>query len=73
MSAALGIYGLIALIAVVGYAPLLRKTREALAEAGPRDPGVAHLLRRGNIMGGFLLVAVGIIVYLMVVKPVAPW
>lgn len=69
ISAALGLYVLMALIAIFAFTPTLRK-QIALVEAGEqRSEAHAALAKRSGMVGGILGVIVIAIVYLMVVKP----
>jgi uncharacterized membrane protein len=69
ISAALGLYVLMALIAIFAFTPTLRK-QIALVEAGEqRSKAHTALAKRSGMVGGILAVIVIAIVYLMVVKP----
>jgi uncharacterized membrane protein len=69
ISAGLGLFILVTLIALFGYTPTLRKQVE-LAEAGRLDsPEFTQLSKRGTLLGIILGVLVVIIVFLMVTKP----
>lgn len=69
ISAALGLYVVMALVAVTMFTPTLRK-QIALVEAGEqRSDAHATLARRSSLVGGVLALLVIAIVFLMVTKP----
>ncbi len=70
ISAALGLYVVMALVAILLFTPALRK-QIALVEAGDqRSEAHAALAKRSGMVGGILAVLVLAIVFLMVTKPV---
>jgi uncharacterized membrane protein len=70
LSAGLGIYIVLTLIALLAFTPTLRKQVE-LAEAGRQDaPEFASLAKRNRLLGALLGVLVVVIVFLMVTQPV---
>ena len=70
ISAALGLYVVMALVAILLFTPALRK-QIALVEAGDqRSEAHAALAKRSGMVGGVLAVLVLAIVFLMVTKPV---
>jgi len=69
ISAALGIYVVMALVAITIFTPTLRK-QIALVEAGEqRSDAHAALAKRSSMVGGVLALLVIAIVFLMVTKP----
>ncbi|MDQ3619778.1 MAG: DUF2269 domain-containing protein [Actinomycetota bacterium] len=70
ISAALGLYVVMALVAILLFTPALRK-QIALVEAGDqRSEAHEALAKRSGMVGGILAVLVLAIVFLMVTKPV---
>lgn len=70
ISAALGLFVVMALVAILLFTPTLRK-QIALVEAGDqRSEAHAALAKRSGVVGGILAVLVLAIVFLMVTKPV---
>ncbi|MDQ3728286.1 MAG: DUF2269 domain-containing protein [Actinomycetota bacterium] len=70
ISAALGLYVVMALVAILLFTPALRK-QIALVEAGDqRSEAHAALAKRSGMVGGVLAILVLAIVFLMVTKPV---
>nr|MBA2600271.1 DUF2269 family protein [Actinomycetota bacterium] len=70
ISAALGLYVVMALVAITIFTPALRK-QIALVEAGEqRSDAHAALAKRSGMVGGILALLVIAIVFLMVTKPV---
>lgn len=70
ISAALGLYVVMALVAILLFTPALRK-QIALVEAGDqRSEAHAALAKRSGVVGGVLAILVLAIVFLMVTKPV---
>lgn len=70
ISAALGLYVVMALVAITLFTPALRK-QIALVEAGEqRSDAHAALAKRSGMVGGILALLVIAIVFLMVTKPV---
>jgi len=69
ISAALGLYVVMALVAITIFTPTLRK-QIALVEAGEqRSDAHAALAKRSSMVGGVLALLVIAIVFLMVTKP----
>ena len=69
ISAALGLYVVMALVAVTLFTPTLRK-QIALVEAGEqRSDAHAALAKRSGMVGGVLALLVIAIVFMMVTKP----
>jgi uncharacterized membrane protein len=74
VAASLVLYALAALMGLLLYAPLLRRQRALLAEGGRADsPAFLALAKKGAAFGILVTLDVVAIVYLMVVKPTAPW
>lgn len=68
IDAAVVLYVILVLVALIGYSPTLKRQIAAL-ERGTNSPEYAQLSQRGNIIGIMLMIDVIIIVFLMVVKP----
>ncbi len=66
---ALILYATVALVGVLGFAPLLRRRIQLLESEGIDSPAYRAQARRGAILGIVAVVLVVIIVFLMVVKP----
>ena len=69
IAAALVLYVILVLVAVIGYSPTLKRQIAALESGGPTSAEYMQLNQRGNIIGIVLFVDVIVIVFLMVVKP----
>jgi uncharacterized membrane protein len=69
VSAALGLYVVVAAVGVLGYSPALRAQIEALDTHGPRSPEFAAAGRRATLAGTVTGVLVVVILFLMVTKP----
>ena len=69
IAAALVLYVILVLVALIGYSPTLKKQIAALESGGARSTDYLSLKQRSNIVGGLLMLDVIIIVFLMVVKP----
>ena len=69
IAAALVLYVILVLVALIGYSPTLKKQIAALESGGTKSSDYLGLKQRGNIIGGLLMLDVIIIVFLMVVKP----
>jgi uncharacterized membrane protein len=69
IGAALVLYVVLVLVAVIGYSPTLKRQVAVLADGGPSSPEYARLNQRGNIIGIVLMLDVIVIVFLMVAKP----
>jgi uncharacterized membrane protein len=69
IDAALVLYVILLVVAVVGYSPTLKRQIAALERGGTNSPEYRQLSQRGNVIGGVLMLDVIIIVFLMVVKP----
>ena len=65
---ALVLYVMIAIIGIVLYGPALRRQR-AEAEVDPTSDAYRSAAMRANLLGGFTVLAVFVIVFLMVFKP----
>jgi uncharacterized membrane protein len=66
---ALGLYGLLTVVAAAVFTPTLRKQIEALETEGRESATFAKLASRAQVTGIFLAVTVLAIVFLMVTKP----
>jgi uncharacterized membrane protein len=66
---ALGLYGLLLLVAAAVFTPTLRKQIEVLETGGRESAMYARLATRSQVTGIFLGVTVLAIVFLMVTKP----
>lgn len=69
IDAAIVLYVLLVLAAVIGYSPTLKRQIAALEKGGTTSVEYAQLSQRGNVIGLALMVDVVIIVFLMVAKP----
>ena len=69
IDAALVLYLILVLVALVGYSPTLKRQIAALSAGGTTSAQYARLSQRGSIIGVVLMLDVLIIVFLMVVKP----
>jgi uncharacterized membrane protein len=67
--AALVLYVILVLVALIGYSPTLKRQIAALEAGGPKSQDYSQLSQRGNIIGLVLMIDVVVIVFLMVVKP----
>lgn len=63
------LYAIAALLGIFAYAPLTRRQRQILAEAGFGSPAYSAIASRGRLLGLIVMLDVLIIVFLMVVKP----
>jgi uncharacterized membrane protein len=66
---AIGLYVVMAVIALFGYSPTLSRQIAVYESAGPDDPEFAALTVRGRLLGMLVGVLVLAIIVLMVVKP----
>jgi uncharacterized membrane protein len=66
---ALILYGVLALLAIFGYTPTLRKQIQLLESGGPNSPDYQAAAKRGMVLGIVLAVITVTIIFLMVVKP----
>jgi len=69
IGAAIVLYVILILVAVIGYSPTLKKQIAALGSGGSGSGEYARLNQRGNVIGIVLMLDVIVIVFLMVVKP----
>lgn len=69
LAAALTLWVILVLVALLVYTPTLRAQIRVLEDAGPTSAEFVALNRRGTIVGAMLGVAVVVIVFLMVTKP----
>jgi uncharacterized membrane protein len=69
VAAALVLYVLLVLVALIGYSPTLKRQIAALEAGGPDSQQYVQLSQRSTVIGIVLMVDVLIIVFLMVVKP----
>ena len=67
--AALVLYVIVVLLAILGYTPTLRRQIQTLESEGLASASYQSLARRGTMLGAVLGVLVITIVFLMVVKP----
>lgn len=69
IDAAIVLYVVLVLVAVIGYTPTLKRQIAALESGGTSSADYMQLSQRGNAIGLVLLVDVLVILFLMVVKP----
>lgn len=69
IAAALVLYVILVLVALIGYSPTMKRQIAALESGGPDSRQYLQLTQRGTIIGAVLMVDVLVIVFLMVVKP----
>jgi uncharacterized membrane protein len=69
LATALGLYGILVVLALALYTPTLRRQIAVLEAQGPTSPEYRRLVQRGTIVGAVLAVIVVAIVFLMVTKP----
>ena len=69
IAAALVLYLLLVLTALIGYTPTLKKQIAALGSGGTRSEEYVRLSQRSNAIGIVLMLYVIVILFLMVVKP----
>jgi uncharacterized membrane protein len=69
IAAALVLYVILVLVALIGYSPTMKRQIAALEAGGPTSQQYVQLTQRGTVIGAVLMVDVLIIVFLMVVKP----
>ena len=69
ISASLGLYVVMALIAILFFTPTLRKQIASVEAGDQRSEAHAALAKRSGMVGGILALLVIAIVFLMVVKP----
>jgi uncharacterized membrane protein len=67
--AALVLYVILVVVALLGYSPTLKRQIAALEAGGPKSEDYMRFNQRGNIIGLVLMLDVIVIVFLMVVKP----
>ena len=63
------LYGVMGLVAAVGYTPTLKRQIEVLERDGFNSPSYKEIAARGTSIGIVLAVLALVIVFLMVVKP----
>jgi uncharacterized membrane protein len=64
------LYAMVAVLALLGYSPILRRQIEVLEARGPEALEYRALAGRAQMIGAVLAVLVVVIVFLMVAKPV---
>lgn len=69
LASALALYVVMAVVALFGYTPTLKRQIHALDAGGIESPEYRALAGRGRLIGALLGVVVIAIVFLMVVKP----
>lgn len=69
IDAAIVLYVLLVLVAVIGYSPTLKRQIAALESGGTSSAEYAQLSQRGTTLGLVLMIIVLVILFLMVVKP----
>lgn len=69
IDAAIVLYVVLVLVAVVWYSPTLKKQIAELDSGGTTSAAYAQLSQRGTVVGIVLMIDVIVILFLMVVKP----
>ncbi|MBV8715246.1 MAG: DUF2269 family protein [Chloroflexi bacterium] len=69
IAAAIVLYIILIVVAVVGYTPTLKRQIAALESGGTSSDTYMQLKQRSNLIGIVLMLDVLVIVFLMVVKP----
>jgi uncharacterized membrane protein len=69
IAAALVLYVILVLVALIGYTPTLKQQIAALERGGTTSPEYIRLNQRATVIGLVLMLDVIVIVFLMVVKP----
>ena len=69
IEAALVLYVILVLVALIGYSPTLKRQIAALADGGTNSQEYAQLSQRSTVIGVVLMLDVLVILFLMVVKP----
>lgn len=69
IDAAIVLYVILVLAALIGYSPTLKRQIAVLESEGPKSEQYARLNQRSTVIGFGLLIIVVLIVFLMVVKP----
>ena len=64
------LYGVLVVLGLAGYTPLLRREIAVLEAEGPDSPAYQRLSGRGTLLGALIAVVVLVITFLMVTKPV---